>query len=424
MLKSALILVNVIGLVVFPFLNAENVSINHDFPTEINAGEEKVVIITLNKGAISGPARLKLDFTNATGLEASEIESHGASFTFKDNSVLFIWYSIPADETITLKYKLKASADANGPQTVSGTSSYVDGGAREKMPIPSAIVEVNGNGTVSTDPDPVDPDPIDPDVVVIDSSVDSIPPPPEVTTSRTVEADGDGFIVTVTINKENGKGFARLKEIIPNGFTAKGVQASGAVFTASSGTAKFLWSSIDVDTPVTVKYRLSPNPGTASGSYSITGGFSAEFMVVDDVTKTANVDMSSFDYQGEVAGIDPDPVDPDPVDPDPVDPDPVDPDPVVNTGVEFKVQIMACHKNVNQAYFKKRYGVTDRVATEAHEGWIKYTVGGYDKYKKARDKREQLSPLDLPHPFVSSYNAGERISVQEALMVTSQDWIK
>ena len=55
---------------------------------------------------------------------------------------------------------------------------------------------------------------------------------------------------------------------------------------------------------------------------------------------------------------------------------------------------------------------------------MKYTVGGFDKYKSARDKRQKLSPHDLPGPFVTAYNAGERISMQEALMVANQNWIK
>ncbi|MFT7611381.1 MAG: hypothetical protein ACI9J3_000324, partial [Parvicellaceae bacterium] len=153
MLKSALISINVIGLVLFPFLYAENVSIDHAIPSSINAGEEIYVQLTLNKGNVSGPARLKLDFSSAQGLDAAELESAGASFTYKDNSVLFIWYSIPADETINLKYKLSAKSDATGPQTVSGTFSYVDGGERKKLVIPSAIIEVQGGAVATNDPD-------------------------------------------------------------------------------------------------------------------------------------------------------------------------------------------------------------------------------------------------------------------------------
>ena len=56
-------------------------------------------------------------------------------------------------------------------------------------------------------------------------------------------------------------------------------------------------------------------------------------------------------------------------------------------------------------------------------GWIKYTVGNHSEYKKARDSRNELNNHEFPGPFVSAYNYGERISVQEALILSKQSWI-
>ena len=95
-----------------------------------------------------------------------------------------------------------------------------------------------------------------------------------------------------------------------------------------------------------------------------------------------------------------------------------------STGISFKVQIVASHKSVSESYINKHYGINESIALESHEGWVKYTVGGYAEYRSARDKRQKLSPYDLPGPFVTAYNSGERITVQEALMVANQDWVK
>ncbi len=86
------------------------------------------------------------------------------------------------------------------------------------------------------------------------------------------------------------------------------------------------------------------------------------------------------------------------------------------------MQILAAHKTTNQKYFKKRHNYSESFDIENHEGWVKYTTGEFQKYKSARDKRESLNEFKFPGPFVTAYNNGDRITVQEALMISKQDW--
>ena len=63
-----------------------------------------------------------------------------------------------------------------------------------------------------------------------------------------------------------------------------------------------------------------------------------------------------------------------------------------------------------------------------HQGWYKYTLGSFNSYSGARDKRENvnqsIAELSALGPFVAAYNNGSRITVQEALMISGQTWIK
>ncbi|MDR9488261.1 hypothetical protein [Salibacter sp.] len=94
-------------------------------------------------------------------------------------------------------------------------------------------------------------------------------------------------------------------------------------------------------------------------------------------------------------------------------------------GIEYRVQILAGHKNVKAPYIEKKYNFTNQFFMENHEGWIKYTTGSFGVYKQARDGRENIkSSFNFPGPFVVAYNEGDRITVQEALMITNQNWVQ
>ena len=94
------------------------------------------------------------------------------------------------------------------------------------------------------------------------------------------------------------------------------------------------------------------------------------------------------------------------------------------TMISYKVQLLAAHKIANKKYFKDKHQYNDLFNIENHEGWVKYTTVEFNEYKTARNKREALSKHKFPGPFVTAYNNGERITVQEALMTSKQNWVQ
>lgn len=93
-------------------------------------------------------------------------------------------------------------------------------------------------------------------------------------------------------------------------------------------------------------------------------------------------------------------------------------------GISYKVQIAASHKLVKNNYFKQ-FNITEPVHIELHEGWHKYTVGNFKVYKEARDYRVKIwETTPIRDAFVCAYTSGSRITVQEALMIANQQWIK
>ena len=140
-----------------------------------------------NKESFSGPGRLKLNFDLAQGLSANELENDGASFTFSNNEALFIWYSIPSEETITIKYILSADASATlGNKKITGTFSYLDENQRKQIAIPDLFIKI-----VSA-----------PSKLAENST--------NISSKRTIEKVEDYFIVRIHTTKQQQKGFMMI----------------------------------------------------------------------------------------------------------------------------------------------------------------------------------------------------------------------
>lgn len=91
--------------------------------------------------------------------------------------------------------------------------------------------------------------------------------------------------------------------------------------------------------------------------------------------------------------------------------------------VNYRVQICALKTQVPTRYFTKNHNVNEHIYLNQHEGWSKYTVGDFKKYMGAQAHRDVAkNSYKINGSFVTAYNNGTRITVQEALMITKDEW--
>lgn len=479
---KAIALFNLFGLFLFNALFLADIKITQEIPTTMQAGSEVKVTVTVDKGDLTGFAKLQIDVP--PGMTITAIETKGASFTFAEQKAKFIWMALPAQPSYKVTYTLSVAATASGSMPITGKFSFIEDNERKTKDIPTNSVTIIPNAVAqsATEPEVIAPPiaastpaPTVEPIPVPDASNDvvfaggaapvksiavetrsGVAPQQgkgNVSATRTITAITETeMLVEVRVSKADIRGFGKLQETIPPGFTALEKTSDEAIFTAQDRIVKFVWLNLPAKAELKVVYKLRANT-QPEGDYTVNGEFG---YLLNDETQKAVVGSTSFPVGRKaiqvLAANATEPVkstqgtgtvtppaastgqqQPEPVakvepvvKPQPKVTQPAPRIPAPETGVNYKVQISAAHREVGKDYFAERHRFSGDFSIERHEGWIKYTSGRFTRYNDARDQRTAYISAghDFPGPFVTAYNNGQRITVQEALMISNQKWVQ
>jgi len=466
MLRIFIVFLNLLVVFFISNFQAADVSLRMDAPQEVTAGTEFEVRITVNKGDVESFSRFQQVIP--AGLSASSYLSSNADFTFEDKRIRMIWLKLPEDNEFTFIYKVKADERLKGTFSVGGKFSFIEDNERKSVTLTSQSITIN--------PSPV----IDPNLIVDISEFEEkviqyIP-------AASMESEniacirqkpflgdaGDEYIINLLVNKEDKKKFAKIEEDIPYGYTAVNIDDKNGIFTFKDQKAKFLWMNLPAESFYIVSYRLIPKNDAKLGSPVVSGKFS---YLVDEKTISINVvekdldlaSITSEQLQSIITELKTQPLPllaeveqkvPDAEvktdvpenlvveeEKQPVKSDVTKPKGTKTkkykfkrdlayvlepeSGIYYRVQVAAGHKPVDIKRYFKKYKLEREVRKEFHENWLKYSVGSFEIYKEARDYRINIwNTTDIDDAFVSAYNNGIRITVQEALMIANQKWYK
>lgn len=473
MVKLVITLLNLLLILAFQIFPG-GVSVKMDVPAQVQAGSEFEVEVTLNKGDLEGFSRFQQNIP--AGLTATSIASSSADFTFSEKRVRLIWLRIPGNDEITVTYRVKVDERLKGTFDLSGKFSYIENNERKSVDVEPVAINILPSPT------------IDPSLIVDVNDFEKVTMPAPGTLSpgevsvacirqRPYAGSQGDYIVNVLVSKNLTRQFAKIEEDVPEGYTAVALDAKDAIFTFKEQKVKFLWMNLPTDPYFTVSYRLIPKNQTKLAAPVIDGAFSYlvedNTVSVDIIERDLNLaDLSGQDVNALVAKAlsepEPEPVlaqvpAEEPVKTEPVTPTetqvekPAETKPQTETerkgstktetrqtkpatgsltadaaylldpeqGVYYRVQIAAGHKPINITRYFRKMNLDKEVRKEAHDGWMKYSVGSFPLYKEARDYRVHIwNTTPAKDAFIAAYNNGQRITVQEALMITEQKWYR
>ncbi|MFI5141927.1 MAG: SPOR domain-containing protein, partial [Bacteroidia bacterium] len=466
-MKYIIVFINALAIAIYHLIFGDPVSVAAKIPDNIEAGKDFVIEVTINKAQVAGFAKLQLEIPPA--FVATEVDSKGGSFSASGRIVKIIWTSVPADAELVVKINVSVPSSATGNLPIKGKFSFIENNAKQEAEFPELTVKLGGassSSDVATQPasgtNDVASQPAAEPTTTTETVAATTPtstddasqafskpnePDAAISVSRKITAlDGaNNFEVNVDIKKGAVKGFAKLSEKIPAGYKAEQVSVSGSSFTFENGEAKFIWTSIPAAEDITVSYKLIPdgssiqNPSYIEGSkFSYIEGDQTKKIALDRQEVTANgqaVASTSTQTATEpvttntTAAVDVNAVATEPA----KEPTTTTENPVAatttasapkNANVHYSVQIGAFKNGVSASALGRKYSISESIKTEMQDGFTKCILGKFSEYKAARDNREAIKNKGVSDAFVTAYNSGKRITVQEALMVSNQKWYK
>jgi hypothetical protein len=466
MIKLSLITLFTSVALLFSAILADGVVIDHNLPANLQPGENTTVIVNINKGEVTGFAKLQLEIP--AGLTARAIKKSGASFTFSGQKAKFIWMTLPATQEFQVEYELEANINANGSKVIEGQFSYIKENERVDYDLSPQIISVGTEDVLvdnTTDETQTEANNTSDDTTTQLQS--------DVVCTRTLTPLGDGkYFVEVSVYGVETDGFAKIREEISAGFRIKEDASGEAIVTLEENGIKYVWFEQPSDPNHSVSYTLT---STSTSEFpKIDGKFS---YVANNQPMEISIVQQEMINSRDFGGNDTEPGTETTINPNegnteeviviegdkvnelaievamnatedqleeikkpvlevaantPLVEEEVYADSSTDTtntpspeeGVNYKIQLAATHKYVAASKFKTNHKFAAAIQTENHEGWTKFVTGSHNEYKSARDARNNINAeySKFNGPFVTAYNNGERITVQEALMVSKQKW--
>lgn len=448
-------------LLLLGFLPGDAVSLKQAVPTTVKAGATFDVEVTVSKGKLESFARYTAQLPY--GLKVLEGESANADFQFEYQQARFIWFRLPNQDEFKLRYRVEVDERLKGAFELGGEFAYVKDNVRASASLDKQLITIEPSAAVPPDKR-----------LDIEEFQRAIPAQRPIDLRRLKVrcfrerpmrlASSEEMQVNLLVNKGEADNYAKIEEQLPTGYIAEPIETRDAIFSFENGLARFIWKNQPATPTYTAAYRLIPTKQGLPepeiyGTFSFIRDGATQVIAVeqrdmqlDQLTPAQIEALVRSTRAHEPSKREPATVQPQeqpgghnatdrPRTPTTKPNRPTRRPPSTQTGhrthsmdeyllepeegVYYRVQVAAGHRPINIARYFKHLDLNADVRTERHDGWYKYSVGSFKEYKEARDYRVQVwNTTPINDAFVAAYNNGKRITVQEALMITSQRWYR
>ncbi len=344
------------------------VAVKTKLPATAAPGGTFTVEINVAKGDVSGFAKLQQQLP--PGFTAEAMETANATFSFKDQKVKFLWMALPNDD-FKVSYKVAVDASLSGNQIIDGTFAYIKDNETEKLVIPKDIIAIQANQAEAAK----------------QAAMDKI------------LADQQAKIDAANAAREQA---APVEETATDVVAAETKATESTAAKAEKTAEPVAETAVDNSTELAAaaakkeeEARQAKEAKQAAEAEAARQKKEAEAAKKAEKAAQPVQEVAANDYNDAMLKS--------------------------KAGLVFRVQVAAGPNKVDPSFFQTKYGISDAVVIEEHEGLFKYVVGEFGSYRPAKTFSNELRDNNsVEGPFVTAYNNGTRIHVKEALDIAGQ----
>lgn len=238
-----------------------------NFPKEVQAGNEFLLVVSIPENYMSGAARFQLVFPN--GFSATARKTENADFKFETNKASFFWLNFPQNQVVDISLNVTSAPGMEGYFIIKGESNWLkEQHAYRTELYPQVLTVKPGDMTEEA----------------LQLSFEKTRFKYEeletqgVTCLRQVPYEEQGeIIVNLLINKGDLNRYGKIQENIPSGYEVVNLKSQNAIFVynKNQNIVKYLWMNMPEKPQFIVSYKLVPttkieesNPFLIFGTFS------------------------------------------------------------------------------------------------------------------------------------------------------------
>ena len=352
------------------------VSVTTKLPATAVPGGNFTVELNIAKSDVAGFAKLQQQLP--PGFTAEAVETANATFSFKDQKVKFLWMALPNDD-FKVSYKVAVDASLSGNQIIEGTFAYIKDNETEKLVIAKDIIKIQADQADAAK----------------QAAMDKILADQQAKIDAANAAREEAAPVTAEVQQE---------EVVAE---TKVVEPATETKTEPAAEAKVEEAAAVVDNSAELAAAAKKEEDARKAKEAKEAKQAQE---AENARKKQEADEAK---KAETAAKSSQPA--------PAANDYNDAMMKSKAGLVFRVQIAAGPNRDDPAFYQKKYGISDAVVIEDHDGLNKYVVGEFGSYRPAKTFSNELRDNNaVEGPFVTAYNNGVRIHVKEALDIAGQ----
>lgn len=134
------------------------ISINANFPSNMNAGSTVDADVKIIKGAVGNFAKYQLDVPS--GYVVSAVDAKTGNFTFENQRAKIVWVSVPSEPEFTIKLKVQANSDATNPGTFNQKFYYLENSEKKEVEAAPVVITIGGASSTAVTTLPAETQPV------------------------------------------------------------------------------------------------------------------------------------------------------------------------------------------------------------------------------------------------------------------------